>query len=209
MVHRRELDGEILVFGNQGALWGNAMTWWDHRTGSVWSQPLGEAIAGPRIGDRLELFPSTMTTWKAWLEEHPETVALDAPGGFDRTSLREVAIVVSLGSETAAYPMRFLQDVLVVNDVVAGVEIAVVLDPMDPARWAVFSRGLDDGNVTLAVDGTDIVDLGSGTVFDPVRGIGRGGARDGQILDLLPSFTSFPEDVPTFWPGARVWTPPH
>ena len=43
MVHRRDLNGEVLVFGNQGALWGNAMTWWDHETGTVWSQPLGEA----------------------------------------------------------------------------------------------------------------------------------------------------------------------
>lgn len=48
MVHRRELDGAEIVFGNQGALYKDAMTWWDHDTGSVWSQPTGEAILGPR-----------------------------------------------------------------------------------------------------------------------------------------------------------------
>jgi hypothetical protein len=42
MVHRRELNGTVLVLGNQGALWGNAMTWWDHGTGSIWSQPIVE-----------------------------------------------------------------------------------------------------------------------------------------------------------------------
>ena len=77
MVHRREIDGEELVFGNQGALWGNAMTWWDHGTGSIWSQPIAEAILGPRKGDRLELFPSTLTRWGPWREAHPETLALD------------------------------------------------------------------------------------------------------------------------------------
>ena len=70
MVHRRELDGKLLVMGNQGALWGNAMTWWDHDTGSIWSQPLGEAIAGPRRGQRLEPYPVTLTKWDAWLERH-------------------------------------------------------------------------------------------------------------------------------------------
>ena len=34
MVHRREVNGEVLIFGNQGALWGNAMTWFDHDTGT-------------------------------------------------------------------------------------------------------------------------------------------------------------------------------
>ena len=75
MVHRRELDGEEVIFGNQGALWGNAMTWWDHDTGSIWSQPLGEAILGPRKGERFELLPSTLTTWEAWQSAHPETLA--------------------------------------------------------------------------------------------------------------------------------------
>lgn len=71
MVHRREVDGEVLVFGNQGALWGNAMTWWDHGTGSVWSQPLGEAIVGPMKGDRLELMASQLSSWSTWKQEHP------------------------------------------------------------------------------------------------------------------------------------------
>ena len=71
MVHRREVDGEPIVLGNHGALFGNAMTWYDHETGSVWSQPTGEAILGPLTGTKLELLPSTLTTWGDWR---------DAPG---------------------------------------------------------------------------------------------------------------------------------
>ncbi len=67
------------MLGNQGALLGNAMTWWDHDTGSVWSQPLGEAVMGPRTGDRLELMAAQLTSWGTWKEDHPSTVALDAP----------------------------------------------------------------------------------------------------------------------------------
>jgi hypothetical protein len=208
MVHRREVDGETLVFGNHGALWGNAMTWWDHGTGSVWSQPLGEAILGPRKGDRLELFPSSLTTLNAWREAHPGTLTLDAPGGVGRLSLRDVAVVVDLGSETAVYPIPALERELVINDTVAGVEVAVVTDPTEPSCWAVFSRDVDGTVVELTYRDGALVDPESGTTFDPVRGIGRGGALDGQILGHLPAFTAFPRDVPTFWPGARFWSEP-
>jgi hypothetical protein len=206
MVHRRQIDGEEIIFGNQGALWGNAMTWWDHETGSVWSQPLGEAILGPRTGDRVELLPSNLTRWGPWREEHPETLALDARGGFDGFALEQMALVVDFGTEVAAYPVPLLHDVGVVNDVVAGVEIAVLLDPADDQRWTVFSRRLDDAIVELAVIDGELVDPASGTRFDPTRGIGTGGNLDGEVLDILPAFTSFPKDVPTFWPNARFWT---
>ncbi len=207
MVHRRQIDGIDIVFGNHGALWGNAMTWWDHDTGSVWSQPIGEAILGPRKGERIELLPSSLPLWGAWKEEHPHTVALDVSAGFDRFSLSQMALVIDFGTEVAAYPVPLLREVGVVNDVVAGVEVAVLIDPTDDQRWAVFSRRLDDAVVELSIVDGEVVDVASGTRFDPIRGIGRGGDLDGEILDLLPAFTSFPKDVPTFWPEARFWQP--
>lgn len=205
MVHRREVDGEEIIFGNQGDLWGNAMTWWDHDTGSIWSQPLGEAILGPRKGDRLELLPSNLSRWGAWKQAHPETLALDARGGFDGFALEQMALVLDFGDEVAAYEVVPLRDLGVVNDVVAGAEIAVVLDPADDQRWSVFSRRLDDATVELSIVDGALVDAAAGTTFDPVRGIGTGGVFDGQVLDLLPAFTSFPDDVLTFWPDARIW----
>jgi len=173
MVHRREVDGDEIILGSQGALWGNAMTWWDHDTGSIWSQPLGEAILGPRKGARLELMPSTLTTWAAWQAAHPETVALDvhawATGGFD---LENMSVVVDLGAESASYRIPSLREVGVVNDVVAGIEIAVVIDPGDSQRWAVFSRRLDDAFVHLAMTDGLLVDTTTGTLFDPFLGLG-------------------------------------
>ena len=206
MVHRREIDGEEIVLGNQGALWGNAMTWWDHDTGSIWSQPLGEAILGPRKGARLELMPSTLTTWAAWQAAHPETVALDvhawATGGFH---LENMSVVVDLGAEAASYRIPPLRDVGVVNDVVAGIEIAVVIDPGDPQRWAVFSRRLDDAIVNLAMTDGSLVDATTGTVFDPFLGLGRSGPLADEDLNKLPAFTVFPSDFKTFFPDGRTW----
>jgi hypothetical protein len=205
MVHRRELDGKTLVFGNQGALWGNAMTWWDHDTGSVWSQPLGEAILGPRTGARLELLSSTLTTWDAWQTSHPDSLALDVPAWGTAVDLDEMAIVVDFGSESAAYDIPALREVGVVNDVVAGVDIAVVIDPNEQQRWAVFSRRLDASVVDLELTDDGLVDQASGTVFDPFLGIGKSGPLADQSLDRLPAFTSFPRDYFTFFPDGKIW----
>jgi hypothetical protein len=204
MVHRREIDGEAVVFGNQGALWGNAMTWWDHDTGSVWSQPLGEAILGPLAGEKLELLTSSVSSWADWRADHPATLALDAPGSQFGFSLDPMAIVVEFGDESVAYPIEDLRVFPVVNSEVAGVPIAVVLKPGSDS-WAVFSRELDGRVVEIewVGDGLGIVD-GEGR-YDPVRGLDLAGT--GQALGLLPAFTSFPRDYVTFFPDGAFWTP--
>ena len=208
MVHRRELDGEVLIFGNHGALWGNAMTWWDHDTGTVWSQPLGEAIVGPRKGARLDALPVTFTTWDAWQESHPTTQALFVPAGETGFDLEEMAIVVELAGVAVAYPIPDLRAAFVANDTVAGLEVAVVIDPSDPDRWTVFSRRLDNNTVvTLQERGGQIVDVETGSVWGPIRGFATEGPLAGDNLNLLPGFTAFPGDFDTFWPEGRVWQP--
>lgn len=207
MVHRRSIDGEATAFGNHGALFGNAMTWWDHPTGSVWSQPTGTAIMGPLAGETLDLLPSTLTTWVAWKAAHPLTLALDVNGWETRFRLEKMAIVVDLGLEAVAYPTLPLRDVGVVNDVVADIPIAVVIDPTDPQRWAVFSRVLDGATVDFAFVDEVLTDVVTGSTFDPFIGVGRTGALGDQQLDKLGAFTVFPRDFPTFYPEGTIWGP--
>ena len=205
MVHRRELDSTAIVLGNQGDLFGNAMTWWDHETGSVWSQPLGEAIMGPRKGATLELYPSTLTTWAAWLEAHPGTEALDVRGWATGFHLEDMVVVVDRGQEAAAYRIPQLRLAGLVNTAVGGLDIAVVTDPYDPARWAVFSRRLDNVTVELEWTTDGLTDKATGTIFDPVSGRGVSGPLSSQSLDRVPGFTAFPEDFLTFFPDGEVW----
>lgn len=52
--------------------------------------------------------------------------------------------MVDLGAETVAYGYwQVMASGGVINDLVAGVEVAVVVDPANQQRWAVFSRKLD------------------------------------------------------------------
>jgi uncharacterized protein DUF3179 len=194
-----------VVFGNQGALWGNAMTWFDHDTGTVWSQPLGEAIVGPLKGTKLDLLPSTLTEWGKWKRLYPDTKALDAPGGPAGLDVRLMSIVVVFGEDSAAYPVRDLVDV--VNESVSDVPIAVVLDPNTEESWTVFSRTLDDGTVVeLALtDSGELVDMVTGTTFHVSRGTGISGPLSDQVLAQLPAFTSFTKDYLRFYPEGRIW----
>ncbi len=218
MVHRRTVEGEKLVFGNQGALWRNAMTWWDHDTGSIWSQPLGEALAGPRKGQRLDLLSARFTSWGSWRTTYPATLALDAPGdptGFD---LADFFIVADFTAETRAYAISDLRIVGVINDTVAGVDVAVVGDPDDPDWWALYGRTVDNGFgeqvVELVYDHDTLTDRKTDSTFDSRSGRGLSGPLEGVTLARLPALTSFPGGGPTkapvfdaFWPDGTLWRP--
>ena len=54
LVHDRRIDGQTHIFGNSGGLMMNAMSWRDHTTESIWSQPWGRSIDGVSKG--VELF---------------------------------------------------------------------------------------------------------------------------------------------------------
>lgn len=212
MVHRREVDGEPIVLGNHGALWGNAMTWFDHETGSVWSQPIGEAIMGPLTGTRLELLPSTLTSWGDWTAEHPDSLALAAPGGFSGFDLDSMAVVVELGQHSVAHPVPDIRLLGVANSTVGDVPVAVHVG-LGGDNWSVLSRRLDDRVVELALAGTGgdesarpvLVEVGGTGRWDAVTGLGVDGTDEN--LDLLPGFTSFPRDYTTFFPDGAFWQP--
>ena len=195
----------MLIFGNQGALWGNAMTWFDHDSGSVWSQPLGEAIVGERSGQTLDLVASQLTSWRTWLRDNPGTITLDAPGGPSRFELSFLSIVVDFSQEVGVYPVAAVEAWGPANDVVAGVPIAVVIDPAADDRWKVFHRKVNDTVLTLSISNGALVDDQTGTNWDPGTGRAVAGPLEGEILDTLPGFTALESDARTFWPDANYW----
>lgn len=80
VVADRLVAGEPTTFGVSGYLYHENLVLYDRRTESLWSQLLATAIRGPRTGDELRLRPSTLTSWRAWREAHPDTaVLLPAP----------------------------------------------------------------------------------------------------------------------------------
>jgi hypothetical protein len=207
MVHRREIDGREIMLGNQGDLFLRAMTWWDHETGSVWSQPSGEAILGPLAGTRLELLPSSLTTWENWRRDHPGTLALDAEGGSAGFEVEDTALVVEVGPHPVAYPVEDVQVVGgVVNDQLGDLPVAVVVDPDDANAWRVYSREVAGEVVELAWRDGELVDTVTGTTFHPTLGTVGEGTLAEPLLPL-PAFPSFASDFRNHFPGGRFWVP--
>lgn len=202
MVHRREIDGREIVLGNQGDLWNNALTLYDHETGSIWSQPIGEAILGPLTGKTLELLPSTLTRWSDWKEEHPDSWALDAPTGTSEFALDELAVVVEIGESTAAFPIPEIRQVGVANAEVDGVPIAVTA-AADADAWRAYFRALDDRTVELELIDDTLVEIGGDGRWRQLDGLGIDGTTEN--LDLFPASTSFPADYERFNPDGLEW----
>ncbi len=170
MVHRRVIDGEEIVLGNQGALWRGALTFFDHGTKSVWSQPLGIAISGPLKGTELELLPATLTTWRDWSTNHPSSLALDAPAQSGSLDADTTLVVVRLGDQTVGYPLTDIIGAGAINDTVGGHEIAVVAQGHGQSAWAVYSRRTGNATPKLELVGSHLVDPETGTEWETVNG---------------------------------------
>ena len=111
----------------------NAMTWWDHKTESVWSQPWGSAISGPLENAALTLIPASIVPWSTWLAEHPNTTVLANDlefrrFGFKRTSDAFV-IGVALQDYATAYYYKDASDLRVINDEIGTHPVVVFVDP--------------------------------------------------------------------------------
>ena len=133
LVHDRRLNSDAPVFGNQGALYKGAMTWFDHATGSVWSQPLGVAIAGPLAGHGLELVPSQLTTWRQWLAANPDSrvLASDIPSVAysGRTPGKDHVAGVVVGHHAMAWPYPSVLDAGSIDAKIGGIDLVVSVDP--------------------------------------------------------------------------------
>lgn len=76
MVFDANAAGRQLNFGVSGLLYQSDVLLYDRQTESLWSQIKQEAVIGKLIGTRLQLLPSTQTTWGAWKKQHPDTFVL-------------------------------------------------------------------------------------------------------------------------------------
>ena len=127
----------------------NAMTWWDHATRSVWSQPWGASIAGPLKGTSLRLIPASIVPWGTWLAEHPDTtiVANDLDREFysSERAYDEFVIGVALQDAATAYRYSIAAEQRVINDVVGSFPVAVFVDP-DTRDLRVYLRRVGAGS---------------------------------------------------------------
>ena len=213
-MHDRRVNGEPLTFGIQGALYMRAMTWWDHKTESIWSQPLGTALEGPLEGTELTLIPASIIPWETWLDTHPETtVVVDSlrPLGFE--AVREFdgfVIGVTLGDSAAAYRYADAAKRRVINDQVGELPVAVFVDPSSRDIKVYLRRvAIEDSGVSVLTFDIDdegrIIDTETGSVWDTARGVARSGPLRRTPLQQLPYVSAYEWAWKDFYPHSTFY----
>ena len=186
VVFDREVDGQVLTFGNTSALYQSDLVMYDHQTGSYWFQVGGEAMVGTLTGARLKILPSATMTWGQWRQLYPGTKLLvgtvQNPDEFAQQRYARGmsdGFQKSVNREDFAFPVD--KDKL--DPRLSAGEIVVTIELQGSAK--AYPPGiLGDAAVNDTVGGRPVVLL---TRKDN-RGVGafgsllKGGARDGMAL---------------------------
>ena len=242
------VNGQQLDFGTTGRLRYSNLLMYDHQTESWWQQASGEAVIGELAGERLTFLPATIVSWAEARAEYPEAQVLSRETGFRRDygrnpyagydninsspflfrgpatpdQLPAMARVttVELNGEAVAYPNDVLQEVGVVNDTVAGVDVAVFWQPglasaldsssladgQDVGASGVFERTLDGQTLTFTTNGESITDEETGSTWN-ILGQATDGELAGQSLKPVVKVDHFWFSWAAFRPDTRIYQP--
>jgi len=206
-VHDRRIDGTPHTFGNAGALFMNAMTWYDHETRSIWSQPWGRAIQGPLKGVELFLLPSQVTTWANWKNEYPETLVMvnDAElFGLRQGFSPNFVIGLLLDGRAKAYRYADVTAAGVVNDTLGDVPIVVWAAD---ENFQAYIRQADGRTLTFNAEGDRLIDVETGSTWDVGRGLATAGSLRGQALQPVPGSTAYDWAWLDFYPDSEFYAP--
>lgn len=215
-----------------GKLIKNALVMYDHQTDTLWSQFLSKGVKGHFAGERLEIVPLIRTTWAKWEEEHPDTLALRKSGrsGLDPYAgyyladdagvigesheddrLPNKVKILGIGFEQGAkaYPLDELKRAKVVNDRVAGQEVAVTIDPGTETTFAfsriVSGRALEFEWATRD-GGPALRDVETGSLWLPFSGLAVEGELKGERLERVNGLVSFWFAWTDFHPETALYT---
>jgi uncharacterized protein DUF3179 len=152
LVYDPQANGRRHTFGVSGLLYQQNLLLFDHDTESLWSQLRGGAVAGPLAGTSLRLLSVTMTTWRSWKAEHPQTLVLSFQTGYKRDYARDpysdwlldrhMALVISMNGETKIYPFSELKKAgPTLQDDLTGLMFTILFDAKQQSATVQASSG--------------------------------------------------------------------
>lgn len=193
----------------------NGMTWWDHGTESVWSQPWGAVIQGPLTGQSLTPLPAEVVRWGAWINDHPETLVLVDERGeaFGRQVPNDRFVIgVALQDSAVGFYFPSAQEQGVINDDIGSFPVVVLVDAED-GDIDVFLRTAFDpdspGNsrsLTFELNASgELQDVETKSTWDIERATAISGPLRGTVLQQVPYVSSFDWAWEDFYPSTRFW----
>lgn len=184
------------------------MTWYDHETNSIWSQPIGQAFIGPLKGTKLELLPFQLTTYANWIETHPETLVMI--NDYPRLSFRQqgfapnFVIGLVLADQAKAYYYEDVEAAGLINDTLG--EFPIVLWA-ENNEYQAFMRTKGDQTLFFKLEDGVITDTETDSVWDLRRGLAKDGPLMGEGLQAVPTLSSYDWAFEDFYPDSDIYQP--
>ena len=219
-MHDRRIDGNTYIFGNEGALFKGAMTWWDWETSSIWSQPWGAAISGELEGETLVLLPVEVLRYGAWKARHPETVVLvdersDTFSYAPQPAANTFVLGADIGGDAVGFYFGSVAKAGVVNHRVSEHELVAWAD-WESREGHIFlrrARKLREGArdkpdlLTFAASEVDrrIADDQTGSLWDVETDVAVSGPLAGNVLQRVPFISSFDWAWKDFYPDSEFF----
>ncbi len=182
------------------------MTWWDHETNSIWSQPTGEVLVGSLLGTKLKALPFQLTTWSNWFNTHPETMVME--NGLERLGVSrerfstDFLIGVELADLAKAYAFEDALTAGIIEDQLGEFPLLIWADGED---YRVFLRQIGDVQLQFAWEDGFLVDVQTGSRWDPRLGLARDGNFAGEVLQQIPSFSIWERSWWDFFPDGEIY----
>jgi hypothetical protein len=203
-VYVREIEGRETTFGVSGALWRDALIFFDRETESYWSQIDGRSLTGDHKGKRLTKYPSLQTRWGEWKKMHPETLVLkpdnrsrngspyahyfDDPDRMGvlgtknpdkRLPGKTLVLGIEAGGAFAAVPLDRMQKKGVLELDADGPVVAIRSPGGDGFAYRPVA---DRMRLHFAFDGGRLIDRETGSRWDPAAGKAVAGPMAGISL---------------------------
>ena len=190
-------------------LWNRSLVMYDAETNSHWSHIRGEAMQGEMLGTKLRMLPGEMTTWRAWLGEHPETTVLNMPRTHEEFTAdfyrnpKEFVYGWAIGRRRYHSGMDALQREPVKNLDLAGQALVLAYEKAATSA-RLFSRKLGQRTLTfVAAAPGQMTDEETGSGWDVTRGRAISGPLAGEQLEPMVGMFSYREAWAEFFPRSQ------
>ncbi len=167
VLFNRRVGETIYTFNTSGLLYQSNKLMFDEQTMSLWPNIAGQPLAGPLADDAIVLqrYPLTTTTWKNWVELHPDTDVIDPSGSNfftyetheaydlyrvststlapasprdERLAEKDWVFGISLNENTIAYPIQQLETRQVWNDQLKQQSIVLLVDSFPGSQFGFY-----------------------------------------------------------------------
>ena len=209
VAYDRRVGHETLELGSLVEVDRGSLAFYDGASRSRWDLMTGQAVDGPRAGERLGRVSSLFTTWGRWRSLHPDTTVYEDPGGAGKDFVLDGArlrLMITTGSGPAR-PRDWVIGLPGRDGAVAllGRELAprrtanldfegrpiVAFMTEDATTAVVWERTVEGRSLTFAAAGDRMVDAETGTSWEPLTGRAESGPLKDRQLTAVPYVTGF------------------